>query len=113
MSDRELIASAISGAEGVSVTPYYRQSMKAGDGCVRLAQRNRAENGFGYMNVWQVWLSLPQDIATAEQWVEQNLDGLIEAVNTELLVTSVTPVDQMPGSNGIPGLIIEGSRAAG
>lgn len=112
MSARDDIATAAS-IDGVSVTPYYRQSMTPGQGCVRFAQAVPGSNGFGFVNTMQVWLALSQDIATAEQWTEANLPALLDALKREWHTTSVTFIDSLPGANGVPALVIEGTRAAG
>lgn len=113
MSAREDIATAASSVPGCTVTPYYRQTMTPGQGCVRFAQAVPGSNGFGYVHTMQVWLALSQDIATAEQWTEDNLPALLDALKREWHTTSVTFIDSLPGANGVPALVIEGTRAAG
>ena len=113
---RQEIASAATGAEGVNCTPYFRQSPKPGDASVRLASRVRPQNGFGYVDTWQVWVALSQDLAQAERWIDQYLDGLLAALDRPLFfrgVQSVTPSELLWGGIGGPvinGLILEGAR---
>lgn len=112
MTTRDDIATAASVADLTNVTPYYRQSIKAGDGFVRLAQRERDSSGFGWIDTYEVWLALPSDTAAAEKWLETNIDTLIGAINPVLLVTRVTPAELGLGGTTVPGVIIAGSIAA-
>ena len=109
MSARADIAAAAS-LPGVSkVSEYYRQSLKPGDGFVRLAQRERDSSGFGWMDKWEVWLSIPADFVAAEKWLDQNLDALTDALNSVVVVTTVTPSELVLGSSTVNGVIFAGS----
>ena len=113
MSDavRTAIADAASTVSGVNVTPYFRQTTRAGDGMVRLDHATRDANGFGYVDTWHVLVLLPSDIAQAEQWLEANLNDLADAVGTELLISTITP-SELVLDNGVtvPAVVIEGHR---
>lgn len=108
---REKIAAAASAVEGVNCTPYFRQSTKPGDAMVRLDRMVRDESGFAYMVTWQVVVMLPQDIATAEKWLDANTTLLIEAISEELVVTTVTPQQMALDTGVVPCVLIEGNRA--
>jgi len=111
MSARADIARAASSVIGVNVTPNYRQVTKAGEGFVRWAGRDLAEDRFGYMDRWQVWLVVPQDLPAAEDWVADKAAALIAALDPELVVTSLTPADLVIGTaTALNGLIIDGAR---
>lgn len=113
MSARTDIATAASTVAGVNVTPNYRQDLGPGQGFVRFEARTRSSNGAGFMNTWQVWLALPQDLVTAETWLEANIDALVDAVSTAMVVTTVTPNELVLGAgNKINGVVIEGARSA-
>lgn len=114
MSAREDIAAAVSAVPGVTCTPTYRQSLGPGDAMVRLARTVPADNGFGHINTWQVWIGLPQDLATAEEWIDAHAAALLAAVAPELAGTSLTPADLvvLPGGPVVNGLILEGAREA-
>lgn len=114
MSVREEIAAAAILIDGISVTPYYRQSLKPGDGFVRLGQRGRDGSGIGFLDTWEIWLAVSQDVASAEQWLETNLDDLLVSLGSALYVTTVTPTELVIGTGGasIPGVIIAGTREA-
>lgn len=115
MSVREEIAAAASLIEGVNVTPYYRQSLKPGDGFVRLGQRGRDGSGIGFIDTWELWLAVSQDIPGAEQWLEANLDDLLVSLGSAMYVTTVTPTELVIGTGGatVPGLIVAGTRETG
>lgn len=111
--DREAIATAASTVTGVKCSPYYRQSLKPGDACVRLQVRTRSANGFGYVNTWQVWLALPQDVAAAEKWLDTHSDALEEALAREFIggVQTITPAELVLGNGATTnGVIYQGAR---
>lgn len=114
MSARDDIAAAMTATGLVNVQPFYRQSLKAFDGFVKWSGQVPGSNRLGHMDTWQVWLALPQDVATAEQWIEANLSALRNALHTEVIVTSINPAELIVGDGAsVNGLIFEGSRAAG
>ena len=107
---RQALADAASSLDGINVTPYFRQTTKPGEGMVRLDRMNRAANGFGFMCTWQVIVLLPQDIATAEKYLDQRISDLVEAVSEELVVTSVAPQQLTLDTGTVPCIFIEGNR---
>lgn len=111
---RQAIAAAASTVEGIHCSPYFRQSLAVGQGSVRLNLANRSANGIGFVNTWQVWVALSQDVATAERWLDEHLDELATALDAELIVTTITPAElAFAGGGSINGVIVEGARAAG
>ena len=107
MTARTDLAAALSGVNGVNVTDYYRQSLKTGDGFIRLAQRTRDKSGFGWIDTYEAWLAVPQNEADAEKWIEGNLPALCDAANTVAWVTQATPSELALASNVVvSGLII-------
>ena len=110
MSTRTEIAAAAT-LDGITkVTPNYRQTLKAGDGFVRLASRARGDNGFGWVDTWEVWIALPQNVPDAEKWLEEHLDDLMASVDTELVVTRAAPAELALPNAVVNGLIVAGSR---
>lgn len=108
---RTAIADAASSVEGINCKPYYRQSLKPGDAFVKLARRTPDPSGLGDVVVWQVWLALPQDLVTAEQWLDEHIDGLTSALRREMTVTSTTPAELVLGGGiAVNGVIVEGAR---
>lgn len=110
---RTAIAAAASTVTGVKCTPYYRQSLKPGDACVRLLVRTKAVNGFGFVDTWQVWLALPQDVATAEKWLDEHGAALLEALKPEFIggIQTVTPAELVLGTGASTnGVIYQGAR---
>jgi hypothetical protein len=114
MSARDDIAAALNGASlGLNITGYYRQSLRPFDGFVKWSGQVQASNKFGWVNTWQVWLALPQDIKAAEQWLDTNLGALVQAFDSEVIVTSVVPAELIVGDGAaVNGLILEGSLSA-
>lgn len=112
MTARSDIAAALSGVEGVNVTDYYRQSLKTGDGFMRLAVRNRDDSSFGWVDTYEAWIAMPQAEADAERWLEANLAALCDAASTVAVVTSATPSElALSSSVVVSGLIIACSVA--
>lgn len=110
MSFRDDLATAISTLDGVTCTPYHEQTTRLGAAMVRLDRRTRDDSGFGYMNTWQVVVILPQNIADAEKWIEDNGDDLIAAAEDLLTVLSLTPSQLPVGSSLVPCVVLEGVR---
>lgn len=111
MTAREEIADAASVPGLTNVTPFYRQTTKPGEGSVRLDRLNRDTSGLGFMATWQVVIFLPQDLATAEAWLDDNTQTLIDAVSDALVVTSATPSQIAIDTGTVPALVLEGVRA--
>lgn len=108
---RTAIATAAT-VDGVTqVQPRYTQSTNPGHGSVRLDDRIRDGAGIGFVDVWQVVIFLPQAIAAAEEWLDDNLDTVLDAVSSELTVLSATPASVALASGTAPGVIISGVRA--
>jgi hypothetical protein len=107
---RQAIADAAKTVTGIKCTPNYRQLTKPGDACVRLANRARSENGYGFMDTWQVWLALPQDLVAGETYLDAHIDTIIGALSDQLVITTVTPADLLFGQNPVNGVIFEGVR---
>lgn len=112
MTARAAIANALNVTGLVHVEEHYTQLARPGDGFVKWASRGREANGFGWIDTWQVWIQLPQDVQDAEQWLTWHLDTLIAAADTELVVTTVTPAELVLADRTTNGLIFEGTRHA-
>lgn len=110
MSARDELAAVASALDGINVTGHYRQSLKAGAGFVKWNGRTRDDSGLGWMDSWQVWLALPQEVRAAEDWLAEHLEPLIAAVDDVLVVTGATPAEFLLGAQPTNGLIIEGTR---
>lgn len=106
---RDKIATAASAVVGVNVTPYFRQVTKPGQGMVRMDRINYP-NAFGGVVTWQVVVLLPQDIAQAERWLDENGSVLRAAVAEELVVQSMTPQQLALDTGTVPAVVIEGQR---
>lgn len=115
MTAREDIAAAVTGTGLVNVTPYYRQSLKPGDGFVRWAGATQDTRfASAQVSAFEVWVALPQDLKAAEQWIDANLPALMTALAGELVVTGATPNELVVGNGpGIPGIVLAGTRGAG
>ncbi|HWI43265.1 MAG TPA: hypothetical protein VNS81_06565 [Nocardioides sp.] len=110
---RAAIAAAASTVAGVNCSPYYRQSLDPGDACVRLSVRTKASNGFGYVDTWQVWLALPQDVEDAEKWLDDRGAEVVAALNPEFIggIRTITPAELvLGGGTATNGVIYEGAR---
>jgi hypothetical protein len=112
MSTRTDLAQAATLDGVTNVTPLYRQSLRPGDGFVRLGQRRRAANGFGYIQDWEVWIAVPDDLAAAETWLDTHLAAITETVDAVIVVTTVTPSQLVLGSATANGIVLAGSIPA-
>lgn len=110
--DRTNIAHGIGGLAPIPVYDRYTQSLQPGHAFLKWNGRTRDDSGLGWIDSWQVWVALSQDVATAEEWMDIHLDELIAAADTELVVTSVDPAELILGASQSNGLIITGTRSA-
>lgn len=90
--------------------PYFRSSFRPGDAWVSFARRDRDDTGLGFMALWEVRIALAQDLETAEKWVDENTDALVEALRSHLIVTAVVMVTLVADTGNVPGLVVEGVR---
>lgn len=111
MSVRQALAAAVSDVEGYNVTPYYRQTTKAGDGFVSFAGTTPSENGFGWMDSWQILVILGGDLKASEIRLDDDLDKILDALDPHLIVTQVTPSQIAFDTSVVSALVIEGVRA--
>lgn len=107
---RAAIAAAANTVAGINCSEYTRQLDKTGEACLRIDTVNYP-NPFGGVATWEVFIALPQDVKAAEQWLDANVDALVAALNTEMVVQTVTPTS-IRYDTGIerPGVAIQGFR---
>jgi hypothetical protein len=109
--DRQAIADAANTVDGINCSAYSRQLEKTGDALVRYSGQLRDENGFGFVVTWDVFVVLPADLKAAEQWLDSNLTTLLEALEEEMTVDSVTPAEiTYDTGTARPGVAITGFR---
>lgn len=109
---RIALATAASTVPGISCSPYYHQDTTPGTAYVRL-ERINYPNPFGGVVHWNVVVLLPQDIAQAEEYLEELLPQLHTALESELVITSAVPQRvEFPGVGVLPALFINGHREA-
>lgn len=110
MTARTDLANAASTVEGITGHPFLVQSTTPGTVFIRL-ERIDYPNPFGGVAHWNVVLILPQDQATAEQYLEGNLDQLRDALAPHLAITSVVPTRlDIPGVGTLLTAFINGHR---
>lgn len=111
---RTALAAAANTVGGVKCSPYFQQSHRPGDAVVRLASTSASDDGFGRVATWQIWITLPQDRAQAEKWIDTHHDQLVAALDREFIagVQTVLPAGLVfePGAAEVNGLVIEGNR---
>jgi hypothetical protein len=110
MATRNELAAYASAVDGCNVTPYMRQATRPGEGWVSLQRSDRDDSGFGFMDRWAVTVVLPQDLASAEKWIDANADALAAALAQGMVVTALVPATLVLDAGNVPGLVIEGSR---
>lgn len=106
---RAALAAAASSVEGIHCSPYFRQTTKPGDAMVRLDQIN-IPNPFGGITTWQVLVVLPQDIETAEKYMDDKVPLLFEALSNEAVVRKATPQELVIDTGRVPVVVIELTR---
>ncbi|GAB3663483.1 hypothetical protein GCM10027596_26710 [Nocardioides korecus] len=110
MSVRDELAAAASTVDGVTATPFYRQTTEAGSAFIRLDRIDYPDR-FGGVRTWNVVVVLPQDLAEAEQYLEAKLPGLLEALEPHMTVREVVPQRlSITDVGALPCVFINGSR---
>ena len=106
---RTALADVASTVEGVSVSAYFRQTTRPGDGFVRNGGITYP-NKFGGVVTWQVLITLSQDIATAEKWLDTKLPQVVGALGAEMTVRTASPQQLALDTGNVPCVVIEGTR---
>lgn len=106
---RTALADAANTVEGINVAPYFKQSTKPGSGMVRKDLVDYP-NTFGGVVTWQVLVFLPQDMATAEKFLDEKGPLLVAALSPEMRVTTVTPQQLALDQGAVPIVLISGQR---
>lgn len=109
MTVRETLAAAASTVDGITVTPYFRQTTAAGQGLVRLDHTDYP-NSLGGLDTWQVCIFLPSDSAAAEKFLEAKKPALRDALAAAMIVRRITPGQLALDTGTVPVVIIEGQR---
>ncbi|MGL5851632.1 MAG: hypothetical protein ACRCZD_12710 [Phycicoccus sp.] len=79
----------------VNVLPSYQQTTRPGAGFVHLGQARRSDDRWGVIREWRVVIVLDQNVHTASEWIEANLDTLISACRAvgEWMTADFTPIN--------------------
>lgn len=107
---RQELAAAAASVPGISAHPFHVQGTRPGHTYVRL-ERIDYPNPFGGLRRWNVVVVLPQDQAKAEEYLEDKLPALLEALSPHLAIRDVVP--QRLGITGVGDLLcvfINGQR---
>jgi hypothetical protein len=113
VSAREEIAAAASTAAGVDCSATYRLLSKPGQAYVEWL-RDDWPNKFGGESYFGVVVCLPNDVASAQAWIEEHKNEIREAVAPALEVTQLRPeVHLMTDNQSQKVLVVEGHRGAG
>lgn len=111
MTAREEIAAALNTVDGVTASPYPRQETRVGVAHVRRGRSDKAANGMGLVETWQVWICTGQTLDKAEEWVDKHHDAIVAALARRVLVLrSVTPAETTIGTTKTNVIIYEGTR---
>lgn len=107
---RQAIAAAASTVDGITCTPYFIQSTEPGAAMVRL-DRIEYPNPFGGVCYWNVVVMLPQDQQAAEQYIEQHIPAVRDAIAPELVIDRIQPTRlDIPGVGVLSTVFISGHR---
>lgn len=106
---RAVIAAAANTVEGIDCTPYFRQSTKPGSAVVR-KDRVTYPNKFGGLVTWQVLVMLPQDLASAEKYMDEKVPALVDALAPHLVVTEAVAQQLALETGAVPIVLIQGTR---
>lgn len=105
---RHEIAEAVQAA-GLTCTPYFRQTTTAGTACVRRGETTYP-NRFGGIVTWEVVISLAQDVAAAEKFIDEKSPAIRTALADVFTVRRVYPARATYDTAQTNLLVIEGTR---
>lgn len=108
---REELAAAATTVDGITCSPYYRQTLKPGEAMVRYDRTDRQK--FGGVVTWQIAILLPEDTADAERYLDKLVPDVADALEAgrHLTVTAIYPQQFVLPDQGIqPFALIEGTR---
>ena len=106
---RKALAEAATTVQGIDVAPYFVQTQTPGHGMVRM-DRVDYPNPFGGLTTWQVLLVLDQDIAAGEQFLQDIVPDVVDAVREHIAVRNVVVQDLVLDVGRVPVVVITGQR---
>ena len=92
---RQEIADVLTSVPGVQGKIYRPNTPVKGDAWPRLGSMTRDESSPAFYVNWSVFVFLPQNEQGADQWIDQNLEALIDALEEGDMgyVESAAPAD--------------------
>lgn len=106
------IADSLQHVDGITCSPFYVPSTKAGTAFVR-RDRTDYPDPFGGIDHWTVVVVLPGDMGAADRFLEEIQEPVRVALSEELVVTSAVPqLMQFPDVGALPVVIFNGHREA-
>lgn len=109
---RTALSDALNAVDGVTCTPHYRQIGRKGEAVIRFASAGRDSSGFGYIVTVQALIALPTALKDAEAFIDGHVDAILTALEAEVVVSDVGPVQLQLDSGLVPALQVTGTRAA-
>jgi hypothetical protein len=110
---RQALAEACNAIDGVEVSPNFSSVTNPGTGMVRFGGLNRP-NRLGGVVTWQVVIFLSRDIAQAEEWIDEHLAPVLDAIEQRRELHDGLRVDRQQLSlddvGTVPIVLIEGTR---
>jgi hypothetical protein len=94
MDGRQAIIDALN-----TYTPHVKANvkrsatLKPGDAWVRWAGAEDAQAGYNLMITWNAIIVLSQQEDTADAWLSEHLEGVVDAVRPAAFVVSAQPVE--------------------
>lgn len=109
---RAALAAALNAVDGITASATYRQIARKGEAVIRFAGAVRDTSGFGYIVTWQALVALPSALKDAEVFIDGNVDGILTALEAEVVIADVAPVQLQLDTGLVPALQVTGTRAA-
>lgn len=111
MTSRQEIADALNGAainmgaKPIVATKSRPTVLSVGVAWPKTGRWDRAE-GQSYARSWQIWIVLPTDELGADDWLDDNLGDVDEALRPVVFVDSYEPVLIPTGAGSLHGVLI-------
>lgn len=105
-STRQSFADVLSGVAGVQGYPKRPAAPSVGDAWPVWRIAALDDNSQQFTNGWDLLVYMPQDEAAADDWIDDHIQELIEALEPVAAVDSYQPANLAPSGSSVFGLLI-------
>jgi hypothetical protein len=104
---REAIAAAVTAIDGLKGYAKRPTSLNTGDAWPQWGGAERSDGAL-FVNTWRVYVVLPSDETTADNWADEYGDLLADALEPVMFVDTIAPALLAAGEGDVLALMITG-----